>query len=89
MFTAFFALQKPLPKLPLPNLQSTFAKYLRCITPIVTDDKYKKTEALVKDFIRPDGLGEKLQNILTEINEKRDNWVWCGQFNLLQINIQS
>jgi hypothetical protein len=77
--------QKPLPKLPVPDLHSTFVKYLRCITPIVSEENYKITEALVKDFIKPGGLGEKLQNILKKINEEKDNWVFFLDLNRVRI----
>lgn len=44
--------------------------------PIVSEEKYKKTEEIVNEFGKPGGLGEKLQNILYEIAETKDNWAY-------------
>jgi len=43
--------------------------------PIVDEEGYKKTEKLVNEFGAPGGLGEKLQSILLETAQKKDNWV--------------
>lgn len=44
--------------------------------PIVEREKYEKTERLVNEFRKPDGLGEKLQSILIDIAQQKDNWVF-------------
>lgn len=45
--------------------------------PIVSDEAYKRTEKLVNEFGAPGGVGQKLQNILLDIAQKKDNWVNC------------
>ena len=72
----FLGKKKPLPKLPVPELRSSLEKYLRCVMPIVSEEIYKKTEAIVQEFGKPGGLGEKLQEILLKIAEEKDNWVF-------------
>jgi len=67
--------QKPLPKLPIPELTKTLNKYLLCIRPIVSNDQYEKTRQLVEEFQTPGGTGELLQKRLLEYAETTDNWV--------------
>lgn len=43
--------------------------------PIVNEETFKRTEQLVNEFGAPGGIGEKLQSILLEIAQKKDNWV--------------
>lgn len=56
--------QESLPKLPVPTLEETAAKYLRSVVPLTTPDEYARTEAAVKDFIKPGGAGQALQKKL-------------------------
>lgn len=56
--------QESLPKLPVPTLEETAAKYLRSVVPIVSPSEYARTEAAVKEFIQPGGAGEALQKKL-------------------------
>ena len=67
--------QKPLPKLPIPELAETLAKYLLCIRPIVSSDQYERTRQLVEEFQASGGTGELLQKRLLEYAETTDNWV--------------
>jgi hypothetical protein len=67
--------KEPLPKLPVPELKSTLEKYLRCIMPIVNEENYKRTERIAHEFIKPGGVGEKLQDILIKKANSIDNWV--------------
>ena len=69
------AVQKPLPKLPIPELTATLNKYLLCIRPIVSNDQYERTRQLVDEFQKPGGTGELLQKRLLEYAETTDNWV--------------
>jgi hypothetical protein len=61
--------------LPVPELELTLEKYLRCIMPIISSENYKKTEKIVKKFSSTNGIGPKLQNILIEKYQNLDNWV--------------
>ena len=67
--------QKPLPKLPVPELESSLKKYLRCLMPIVTEREYEKVEKLVEDLLKPSGEGYFLQKLLHEFSNEKDNWV--------------
>jgi len=70
-----YNVQKPLPKLPIPELAETMSKYLLCIRPIVSGDQYERTRQLVEEFQQPGGTGELLQKSLLEYAETTDNWV--------------
>ena len=50
-------------------------KYLLAAKPLISDEAYENTQALVEDFIREDGEGEFLQEKLKEYAETKDNWV--------------
>jgi len=67
--------QKPLPKLPIPELSETLSKYLLCIRPIVSNDHYERTRQFVEEFKKLGGTGEQLQKRLLEYAETTDNWV--------------
>lgn len=67
--------QKPLPKLPVPNLQHTLEKYTELIQPILSTSQYAKTKDIVQDFGKPGAEGEYLQTKLKECSEAKDNWV--------------
>ena len=64
-----------MPKLPVPDLELTLEKYLRCIKPIISSENYRKTELIVKEFLSPNGNGSNLQKILIEKYQNVDNWV--------------
>ena len=68
-------LTKPLPKLPLPELDSTLEKYLRCVKPIISEEAYANTERIIQEFAKPGGDGQKLQAIIQQAAEEKDNWV--------------
>nr|XP_015818485.2 choline O-acetyltransferase [Nothobranchius furzeri]XP_015818486.2 choline O-acetyltransferase [Nothobranchius furzeri] len=65
-----------LPKVPVPPLKQTLDTYLKCIQPLVKDDQFKKTKAIVEKFGSPGGVGEVLQRKLLERREKTANWVY-------------
>ena len=65
-----------MPKLPVPDLQTTMDKYLACLQSIAkSDDNFMHVEKLIHEFCQKDGMGPKLQNILLERAKDRDNWV--------------
>ena len=57
-----FAAQDKLPKLPIPDLESTCKRYLEALYPLQTAREHEETKAAVQDFLRSDGpeLNEKL-----------------------------
>lgn len=72
-----FHFQEQLPRLPVPDLHSTAEKLLAWSRPLLTADEYAETEAAVREFVRPDGNGEKLQQALIDWSGHKgiDNWL--------------
>ncbi|KAG0238321.1 hypothetical protein BGW42_005554 [Actinomortierella wolfii] len=71
-----FANQHKLPKLPVPTLQETLKKYLQTIEPFLTAQELEHNKKLAADFIRPGGLGEKLQQRLLDVDRAApNNWL--------------
>jgi carnitine O-acetyltransferase len=62
-----FANQDKLPKLPIPDLESTCQKYLAALKPLQTHREHADTEAAVKKFLKTDGpeLHERLKKYAT------------------------
>lgn len=61
--------------MPVPPLQQTLATYLQCMQHLVPEEQFRKSQAIVKRFGAPGGLGETLQEKLLERQEKTANWV--------------
>lgn len=59
----------------MPPLQQTLATYLRCMQPLVPEEQFRRSQAIVQRFGAPGGLGEILQQKLLERQEKTANWV--------------
>ncbi|KAI1175720.1 choline/Carnitine O-acyltransferase [Nemania sp. FL0916] len=59
-----FAAQDSLPKLPIPDLDSSCRKYLAALRPLQGPREHSETKLAVEEFLRSDGpdLQEKLQN---------------------------
>lgn len=70
-----FQYQSSLPKLPVPKLQETLQKYLTSAHVLVDDEQFLKTEAIVKEFGQPDGIGEQLYQYILDKASCSDNWV--------------
>lgn len=64
-----------MPRLPVPPLQSTCALYLKTIKPFVSSEELAENEALVADFTRPGGEGERLRRLLVEYAAGEENWL--------------
>ncbi|XP_071764299.1 choline O-acetyltransferase [Centroberyx gerrardi] len=75
-----------LPKLPVPSLKDTLDVYLRCMKHLVTEEQFNKTQNIVKQFGAPGGVGELLQNKLTERREDKANWVYDYWLNDMYLN---
>lgn len=56
-----FSEQDRLPILPVPDLKSTCAKYLKTLEPLSTPEEYAKSVAAVEEFLQPGGIGEKVR----------------------------
>ncbi|EXJ72893.1 carnitine O-acetyltransferase [Cladophialophora psammophila CBS 110553] len=66
-----------LPRLPVPSLEETSARYLKSLHPLLTKDEYAASEKAVAAFNKPGGIGQKLQERL--IAKAQDpnvkNWI--------------
>lgn len=51
-----YRLQDSLPRLPVPTLEETFARYLLSVKPLAGSDEYLQTVQAVRKFISPGGL---------------------------------
>lgn len=51
-----YSLQGSLPRLPVPTLEETFARYLESIRPLADQEGYETSAAAARDFLRPGGL---------------------------------
>ena len=72
---SFFIIQKPLPRLPVPELNNTLDKYLKLVAPVVSEEDYDRTRQIVEEFRKPGGEGEELQKLLKEFASTKINWV--------------
>ncbi|CAF0831034.1 unnamed protein product [Rotaria sp. Silwood1] len=69
-------IEKGLPHLPVPNLDATLTKYLRCLEPIQLGDEFDRTKILVDQFRSPNAnIGQRLQDMLIEHATKSENYV--------------
>ncbi|ORX80380.1 acyltransferase ChoActase/COT/CPT [Basidiobolus meristosporus CBS 931.73] len=71
-----FSNQHSLPKLPVPSLQQTAERYLRSLEPCVSGAELEKSKAVVKDFLKPGGMGEALQErLLRHAETSKTSWI--------------
>ena len=71
-----YSAQPNLPKLPVPDLKETCAKYLQTVRPLLDDVAYAKTQAIVEEFVKPGGIGEMLQTRLMEKDQAtKKSWL--------------
>ena len=68
-----FAAQDKLPKLPIPDLESTCKKYLASLDPLQDAREHRDSERAVDDFLRTDGPG--LQDKLKEYATGKSSYI--------------
>lgn len=75
---AMLRFQDSLPRLPVPTLEETAKRYLKSLHPILSASEYTKSKAAVENFIRPGGVGCKLQEKLIARREdpQNKNWIY-------------
>lgn len=70
--------QESLPRLPVPALEETAARYLKSLHPLLSPTEFEQSKSAVADFIKPGGVGAKLQEKLIARREdpKQKNWIY-------------
>lgn len=68
---------KGLPKLPLPDLESTLSHYLQSVRGICSPEELQQTKRVIEDFEKPGGVGRRLHERLRERAHNPDvpNWL--------------
>ncbi|MGN2637449.1 choline/carnitine O-acyltransferase [Nocardia takedensis] len=75
-----FAAEDHLPRVPLPTLQDTAARFLEWSAPLLTDDELATTRAAVDDLLRADGPGATLHEALREYDATPGVGSWLDLF---------
>lgn len=70
--------QESLPRLPVPTLEETAARYVKSLHPLLSPVEYASSKKAVDEFIKPGGVGQKLQEKLIARREdpKVKNWIY-------------
>ena len=68
-------LQNKLGGLPVPNVNDTVAKFLISAKPLLDNEEFATTTKKLLELADPNGIGQKLQDILLKRKEEHDNWV--------------
>ncbi|MBB1245740.1 choline/carnitine O-acyltransferase [Streptomyces durbertensis] len=77
---ATFAHEDTLPRVPLPTLADSCARFLQWCAPLLTPEQLAETEAAVADFQRPGGPGELLHAELARFDSHPDTHSWLDTF---------
>ena len=73
-----FAAQDKLPKLPIPELESSTAKYLAALKPLQTTREHAETKQAVEEFLKGDGpdLQERLKKYANGKTSYIEQFCW-------------
>ncbi|KAG0205355.1 Carnitine O-acetyltransferase mitochondrial [Mortierella sp. GBA30] len=78
-----FQNQSKLPRLPIPSLSETAARYKKSLLPILNQTELAQAEKAVDEFVKPGGLGETLQARLHEMDRtEKNSWletIWLNK----------
>ncbi|KAG8892414.1 Carnitine O-acetyltransferase mitochondrial, partial [Tulasnella sp. 403] len=67
--------QRSLPKLPVPTLASTAAKYLETVEPLVTPQEFTETKKAVEQFVSSEQGNELQKRLLARAADGRPSWL--------------
>ncbi|KAG8904608.1 Carnitine O-acetyltransferase mitochondrial [Tulasnella sp. 403] len=67
--------QRSLPKLPVPTLASTAAKYLETVEPLVTPQEFTATKKAVEQFVSSEQGNELQKRLLARAADGRPSWL--------------
>ncbi|KAK3398519.1 putative carnitine O-acetyltransferase precursor [Sordaria brevicollis] len=70
--------QDSLPRLPVPTLEETAARYYQSLKPLLSPQELENSKKAIDAFIAPNGPGRKLQEKLVARREdpKHKNWIY-------------
>lgn len=70
--------QDSLPKLPVPKLEDTAKRYLKSLHPLLSPSEFESSKKAVEEFVKPGGVGPKLQEKLVARREDPNtkNWIY-------------
>ncbi|KAJ1677218.1 hypothetical protein EV182_006634, partial [Spiromyces aspiralis] len=78
-----FSHQSALPRLPIPPLHETVARYLKSLEPLTTKQELAHSTRAAQDFVSFGGIGELLQQRLLELDRREpNNWlekIWLNK----------
>lgn len=75
-----FAAEDHLPRVPLPTLEDSCARFLEWCSPLLTPEELATTEAAVADLLRPGGAGRTLHAAVAEYDATPGVGSWLDQF---------
>lgn len=75
-----FGNQHLLPRVPLPDLEGSCARFIEWCAPLLTEEELAETQAKLEHFARPGGPGEKLHADLEAYNQRPDVKSWLDDF---------
>ncbi|MGW5055080.1 choline/carnitine O-acyltransferase [Actinokineospora sp. NPDC004072] len=75
-----FAHEDRLPRVPLPALEESCARFLSWCAPLLTPAELAETEAAVADFLRPDGVARSLHAELEKFDATEGVRSWLDLF---------
>lgn len=73
--TKLFSNTLNLPRLPVPTLSQTIDKYVKSVTPFLSEDELRSTKKLLQVFSSENGIGAKLQKLLVQKATVEENWL--------------
>ncbi|WP_158883199.1 choline/carnitine O-acyltransferase [Amycolatopsis anabasis] len=75
-----FGNEDRLPRVPLPTLEDSCARFVEWCSPLLTADERATTEAAVEAFLRPESTARKLQAALAEYDAAEGVHSWLDTF---------
>ncbi|WP_424186543.1 choline/carnitine O-acyltransferase [Actinokineospora sp. G85] len=78
--TRTFGNEERLPKVPLPTVEDSCARFLRWSAPLLTPEQAAATEAAVERFLAPDSPAHVLHADLVRFNDAEGTRSWLDEF---------
>ncbi|KAK2044041.1 choline/Carnitine O-acyltransferase [Colletotrichum somersetense] len=72
--------QDSLPRLPVPTLEETAARYIKTLHPLLSESEFDASKKAVEEFVKPGGIGIKLQEKLLARREDPANRNWLYEW---------